>query len=57
MAAQLRAEEAIDEMKKKNPYYEKYATKISKLQQTLPEEFLSRVDTVVDKKKPKETMR
>lgn len=57
MSAQLRAEQAIEDMKKKNPYFEKYATKISKLQQTAPEEYLSRVDKVVDQTKPKETNR
>lgn len=53
MSARLRAEEAIEEMKKKNPYYEKYAGKIAKLQQTSPEEFLSRLDSVEKKTQPK----
>lgn len=51
MSAKLRAEEAIEELKKKNPYYEKYASKIAALQQTSPEEFLNRLETVDPKKK------
>lgn len=51
MSAKLRAEEAIEEMKKKNPYFEKYASKIAALQQTSPEEFLNRLETVDPKKK------
>lgn len=47
MSAQLRAEEAIEKLKEKNPYFDKYADKIAKLQQTSPEEFLNRVDKVV----------
>ncbi|KAG4067116.1 hypothetical protein HA402_000107 [Bradysia odoriphaga] len=46
MSAQLRAEKALEELKNKNPYYEKYASKISTLQQSAPEEFLSRVDQI-----------
>lgn len=53
MSAQLRAEQAIEEMKKKNPYFDKYAQKISKLQQTSPEEFLNRLDSVEKAKAPK----
>lgn len=53
MSANLRAEEAIEEMKKKNPYFEKYASKISNLQQTAPEEFLNRLDSVQKDYKPK----
>lgn len=52
MSAKLRAEEAIEEMKKKNPYFEKYASKISTLQQTAPEEFLNRLESVEKKKSP-----
>ncbi|KAM7363518.1 ATP synthase mitochondrial F1 complex assembly factor 1 [Cochliomyia hominivorax] len=48
MSAQRRAQEALDKMKEKNPYYEKYADKIAKLQQTSPEEFLEKVDKVVN---------
>lgn len=46
MSAQLRAEKAIEELKNKNPYYEKYSSKISTLQQSSPEEFLNRLDKV-----------
>ncbi len=54
MSAQLRAEKAMEELKNKNPYYEKYATKISTLQQSSPEEFLNRIEKVEkEKSKPK----
>lgn len=49
MSAQLRAEQAVEEMKKKNPYFEKYGKKIAQLQQTAPEEFLNRLDSVAKK--------
>jgi len=52
MSAQLRAEKAMEELKNKNPYYEKYASKISTLQQSSPEEFLNRIESV-EKAKPK----
>lgn len=52
MSAQLRAEKALDELKNKNPYYEKYASKISTLQQSSPEEFLSRLEQVEKAVKP-----
>ncbi|XP_055380988.1 ATP synthase mitochondrial F1 complex assembly factor 1 [Condylostylus longicornis] len=52
MSAMLRAEEVLDEMKNKNPYYEKYASKIAKLQQTSPQEFLERVDKVSQASNP-----
>lgn len=55
MSAKLRAEEAIEEMKKKNPYYEKYASKIAALQKTSPEEFLNRLESVEKKSQPKKT--
>lgn len=44
MSAQLRAEKAIDEMKKSNPYFEKYAQKIAVIQKESPEEFLAKID-------------
>ncbi|XP_036348062.1 ATP synthase mitochondrial F1 complex assembly factor 1-like [Rhagoletis pomonella] len=47
MSAMRRAQEALDKIKDKNPYFEKYADKIAKLQKTSPEEFLDRVDKVV----------
>lgn len=43
MTSAKRCEEAVDELKK-NPYFEKYASKIANLQQTSPEEFLSRIE-------------
>ncbi|XP_073817728.1 ATP synthase mitochondrial F1 complex assembly factor 1 [Musca autumnalis] len=48
MSAQRRAQEAVEKLKEKNPYFDKYAEKIAKLQQTSPEEFLQRVDKVVN---------
>lgn len=44
MSAQLRAEKVVEKLKEQNPYYEKYAQKIAKLQQTSPEEFLNRIE-------------
>ena len=38
---------------KKNPYFEKYADKIAKLQQTSPEEFLDRLGKAEEEKKRK----
>lgn len=52
MSAKLRAEEAIQELKTKNPYYEKYASKLAALQQTSPEEFMNRLESVEKKKSP-----
>lgn len=53
MSAKLRAEEAVEEMRKKNPYFEKYASKIAKLQQTSPDELLDRLKQVEETKAPK----
>jgi len=47
-----RAKEAVDALKG-NPYYEKYAKKISDLQKTSPEELLSRLAAFEEKKKLK----
>lgn len=44
MSAQLRAEKAVEQLKEQNPFYNKYADKIAKLQQTSPEEVLSRIE-------------
>lgn len=52
MSAKLRAEEALEELKKKNPYYEKYSAKLAKLQQTSPEEFLNRIASVEENLAP-----
>lgn len=46
MSAKLRAEQALEEMKQKNPYFDKYAAKIAALKQKSPEEFLNRLDSV-----------
>lgn len=51
MSSQQRAKEVLDEMKEKNPYYDKYAEKIAKLQNSSPQEFLQRMDKVDPKKK------
>lgn len=48
MSAQRRAQEVVETLKEKNPYFEKYADKIAKLQKTSPEEFLQRVEKVVN---------
>ncbi|XP_053945472.1 ATP synthase mitochondrial F1 complex assembly factor 1 [Anastrepha ludens] len=48
MTAMRRAQEELEKMKVKNPYFEKYANKIAKLQQTSPEEFIDRVDKVLN---------
>ncbi|BFF92738.1 ATP synthase mitochondrial F1 complex assembly factor 1 [Drosophila madeirensis] len=42
------AEEAVEKLKESNPYYWKYAEKIAKIQQTSAEEFLDRVERVVN---------
>uniref|UniRef100_A0A182JFJ8 ATP synthase mitochondrial F1 complex assembly factor 1 n=1 Tax=Anopheles atroparvus TaxID=41427 RepID=A0A182JFJ8_ANOAO len=53
-SARERSEKALEEMKERNPYFEKYANKIASVQQSSPEEFLSRLERVEkDKKKPK----
>jgi len=43
-------EEQVEELKK-NPFYDKYADKIAKLQNTSPEEFLNRLSAHEEKKK------
>lgn len=55
MSAKLRAEEALEELKKKNPYFEKYASKIASLQQTSPDEFLNRIEKVEKTHRPPPT--
>jgi len=53
-SAREQSEKVLEELKEKNPYFDKYAQKIAQVQQTSPEEFLSRLDQVEkDKKKPK----
>lgn len=51
MSAKLRSEQVIEELKKRNPYFEKYADKIASLQQTSPEEFLNRLESKNEPKK------
>lgn len=46
-SVRLRTEEAVEELKTKNPYYEKYAAKLAAMQQAAPEEFLEKVEKVV----------
>lgn len=41
----------VEEELKSNPYFEKYAGKIAKLQKISPEEYLSRLETIVDDKR------
>lgn len=55
MSAKLRAEQALEDLQKKNPYFEKYAGKIAALQKQSPEEFLSRLDSVDKTQNTKET--
>jgi ATP synthase F1 complex assembly factor 1 len=56
MSANLheKAAEAMEKMKEDNPYFEKYAAKIAKLQKTSPEEFLSKIQQTKDEEKKKE---
>ncbi|XP_017849090.1 ATP synthase mitochondrial F1 complex assembly factor 1 [Drosophila busckii] len=48
MSSSSRAKEAIEQLKETNPYYFKYADKIAKMQKTSAEEFLDRVERVVN---------
>jgi ATP synthase F1 complex assembly factor 1 len=48
--SQTMSEEQIEELKK-NPYFDKYADKLAKLQNTSPEEFLARLSAHEDGKK------
>lgn len=43
MTSRARLEKVFEELQR-NPYYDKYAEKIARLQQTSPEEFLQRVE-------------
>lgn len=55
MTSNPRLEKALEELEK-NSYYQKYADKIAKIQQTSPEEFLSKVDRLEKAKtRPKNT--
>ncbi|XP_055852156.1 ATP synthase mitochondrial F1 complex assembly factor 1 [Episyrphus balteatus] len=53
MSSKLRAEEVLDDIKTKNPYFEKYAAKIAALQKTSPDEFVERMEKVVTIKEAK----
>merc|ERR1719191_2075508 len=46
------SKEQIEELAK-NPFFDKYADKIAKLQKTSPEEFVARVEAQAEAKKPK----
>ncbi|EDW16188.2 ATP synthase mitochondrial F1 complex assembly factor 1 [Drosophila mojavensis] len=48
MTSSQRAKEAIEKLKETNPYYSKYADKIAKAQLTSAEEFLDRIERVVN---------
>ena len=43
MTSRARLEKALEDLQR-NPYFDKYAQKIAKLQETSPEEFLQRVE-------------
>lgn len=51
-ARRLQMDDAVDKLKAKNPYYDKYAAKLDALKQKAPEEFLDRVTQVVQPPKP-----
>lgn len=57
MSAQLRSQEALEELKKSNPYAEKYANKIAAIQKTKPEEFLARLEAQKQKEVAEEKQR
>ncbi|XP_022206362.2 ATP synthase mitochondrial F1 complex assembly factor 1 [Nilaparvata lugens] len=51
MSTNFNYKQAVEELKT-NPYFDKYSKKIAALQQTSPEDFLSRLETVDKSKKP-----
>jgi len=53
MTSRARLENVLEELQR-NPYYDKYAKKIAKLQQTSPEEFLQRVEQQEKKTREKQ---
>lgn len=53
MTTRVKLDKALEDLRK-NPYFNKYAQKIAKLQETEPEEFLQRVETQEKKFKEKE---
>lgn len=48
----LQMEEAVEQLKSKNPFYEKYAAKMATLKEKAPEEFLEKVTKVVQPPAP-----
>lgn len=50
-SARQLSEKVLEQLKETNPYFDRYADKIAKLQQTSPEEFLQRVDAAEQQKK------
>lgn len=53
MTSRARLEKVLEELQR-NPYYDKYVEKISRLQQTSPEEFLQRVEQQEKKTREKQ---
>lgn len=45
-------DEAVEQLKSKNPFYERYATKLATLKEKAPEEFLEKVTKVVQPPTP-----
>lgn len=43
MTSRVNLEKALESLQK-NPYFDKYAQKIAKMQETSPEEFLQRIE-------------
>ncbi|KZC11074.1 Methionine--tRNA ligase, mitochondrial [Dufourea novaeangliae] len=52
MTSRMRLEKVLEDLQK-NPYFDKYAEKIAKLQKTSPDEFLQRVDNQAQKSREK----
>lgn len=48
MTSTSRTKEAVDKLKDSNPFYNKYADKIAKMEQTSAEEFLDRIERVIN---------
>lgn len=55
MTTRVKFEKVLENLEK-NPFFEKYANKIAKLQQTSPEEFLQRVKNQEKLQKKKGTI-
>ncbi|XP_076240243.1 methionyl-tRNA synthetase, mitochondrial isoform X2 [Calliopsis andreniformis] len=52
MTSRLKLEKVLDDLKK-NPYFDKYAQKIAKFQETSPDEFIERIETQEKKAREK----